>query len=72
MTTISINLKLTRLRSEIESEFKTLIQNYGAKILSVTRIIRSEMESPNILKNADFSTTVKKLISLGEKRPLKK
>ena len=58
---------------EIESEFKTLIQNYGAKILSVTRIIRSEMESPTILKNADFSSTaVKKLISHGEKMAIEK
>ncbi len=58
---------------EINSEYKALIQNYGAKILSVTRIIRSEMESPTILKNADFSPeTVKRLISHGEKMAMEK
>jgi NTE family protein len=54
---------------EIESEYHNLIQKYGAQILSVTRIIRTEMESPTILKNADFSLeAIKKLIAEGERK----
>ena len=34
---------------KIESEYNTLITNYGAQIKSVTRIIRSELESPSML-----------------------
>ena len=56
---------------QINSEYKKLIENYGAQILSVTRIVRSEVESPTILQNADFSpTTVKELISQGERKTL--
>jgi NTE family protein len=56
---------------QIKSEYKKLIENHGAQILSVTRIIRSEVESPSILQNADFSpTTVKELISQGERKTL--
>jgi NTE family protein len=37
------------------------------------RIIRSEVESPTILKNANFSSTVvKELIAQGEQRDLEK
>jgi hypothetical protein len=43
--------------SKVKSEYDKLIQKYGAQILSVTRIIRSEVESPAILKNANFSPT---------------
>ena len=51
---------------QIKSEYKKLIENHGAQILSVTRIVRSEVESPTILQNADFSpTTVEELISQG-------
>ncbi|MGH9950958.1 MAG: patatin-like phospholipase family protein, partial [Nitrososphaeraceae archaeon] len=58
---------------EIESEYNKLIENYGAQILSVVRIVRSETESPTILQNADFSpSTVKELISQGEQRTIKK
>ncbi|MDN5845127.1 MAG: hypothetical protein L0H53_02500 [Candidatus Nitrosocosmicus sp.] len=57
----------------IQKEYNTLIQKYGAEIKSVTRIVRSEMESPTILKNADFSPkTIKKLIEQGEKRTMEK
>ncbi|HKU83844.1 MAG TPA: patatin-like phospholipase family protein [Candidatus Nitrosocosmicus sp.] len=53
----------------IQSEYKDLIENYGAEIKSVTRIIRSEIESPSILKNSDFSTsTIKDLIDQGERK----
>ena len=54
---------------EIKSEYNKLIENYGARILSVTRIVRSEIESPTTLQNADFSTNmVTKLISQGESK----
>jgi NTE family protein len=58
---------------KIREEYKKLIENYGAEIKSVTRIIRSEIESPSILKNADFSPkTIKELINQGEKKTLEK
>ena len=42
-------------------------------IKSVTRITRSESESPTMLKNADFSTkTIKKLIEQSERKTLEK
>jgi NTE family protein len=53
---------------KIRSEYNTLINNYGAQIKSVTRIIRSELESPTMLQNADFSPkTIKELIVQGER-----
>ncbi len=59
--------------NKIKAEYKNLIENYGAEIKSVTRIIRSEIESPNILKNADFSSkTIKELIEQGERKTLEK
>ncbi|MEJ7640833.1 MAG: patatin-like phospholipase family protein [Candidatus Nitrosocosmicus sp.] len=59
--------------NKIKVEHKNLIENYGAEIKSVTRIIRSEIESPNILKNADFSPkTIKELIEQGERKTLEK
>jgi len=59
--------------AKIKSEYNTLVQKYGAKILSVTRIIRSEIESPAILKNANFSPkTVKELIAQGERKAIEK
>jgi NTE family protein len=57
----------------IKSEYNTLIDNYGAEIKSVTRIIRSEVESPTILQNADFSPkTIKELILQGERKTMEK
>lgn len=54
---------------KIKKEYNNLINNYGAEIHSVIRIIRSRMESPNISKNADFSPkTIKRLILEGEKK----
>jgi NTE family protein len=59
--------------ANIKSEYNTLVQKYGAKILSVTRIIRSEIESPTILKNANFSPkAVKELIAQGERKAIEK
>ena len=55
--------------NDIQSEYKDLIENYGAEIKSVTRIIRSEIESPSILKNSDFSSrTIRELIDQGESK----
>jgi NTE family protein len=54
---------------KIKSEYNMLINNYGAQIKSVTRIIRSVLESPSILQNADFSPkTIKELIRQGERK----
>jgi NTE family protein len=55
--------------NDIQNEYKDLIENYGAEIRSVTRIIRSEIESPSILKNSDFSSkTIRELIDQGESK----
>ena len=55
--------------NDIQNEYKNLIENYGAEIRSVTRIIRSEIESPSILKNSDFSSrTIRELIDQGESK----
>lgn len=55
----------------IEGEYNILIENYGAVIKSVTRIVRTELESTSILQNADFSLkTTKELIAQGEKKTL--
>ena len=56
---------------KIKSEYNTLIGNYGAVIKSVTRIVRTELESPSMLQNADFSSkTIKELIVQGERKTL--
>jgi NTE family protein len=58
---------------KIKTEYNTLIDNYGAEIRSVTRVIKSEIESPSILQNADFSPkTIKELISQGERKTMEK
>jgi NTE family protein len=58
---------------KIKSEYNTLINNYGAQIKSVTRIVRSELESPSMLQNADFSPkTIKELIAQGEAKTMEK
>ena len=58
---------------KIKSEYNTLINNYGAQIKSVTRIIRSELESPSMLQNADFSPkTIKELIAQGESKTMER
>ncbi|MEW6603718.1 MAG: hypothetical protein AB1351_03395, partial [Thermoproteota archaeon] len=57
------------LVSEIKSEYESLVGSYGAEILSIHRIARNRMESPHLLKNADFSLkTVKELIKQGEQK----
>lgn len=55
----------------IRQEYTDLVGNYGAEILSIHRIVRNRMESPHILKNADFSVkTIKDLIRQGEEKTL--
>lgn len=59
--------------ARIKSEYNALVQKYGARILSVTRIIRSEIESPMVLKNANFSPhAIKELIAQGEAKAIEK
>jgi NTE family protein len=56
---------------EIRKEYEELVGNYGAEILSIYRIARDRMESPYILKNADFSIrTIRYLIREGETKAL--
>ncbi len=56
---------------KIRKEYKNLVHNRGAEILSVTRILRSRIENPNVSKNADFSVkTIKEMISEGERKTL--
>jgi NTE family protein len=56
---------------EIRKEYNSLVQNYGAEIHSVIRIVRNRLESPNVRKNADFSPkTIRRLIMEGEKKTI--
>ena len=58
---------------KIKTEYNALIDNYGAQIKSVTRISRSDIESPTVFQNADFSPkTIKELISQGEMKTMEK
>jgi NTE family protein len=58
---------------KIKAEYNVLINNYGAEIKSVTRIVRAELESPGIMQNADFSArTIKELIAQGERKTIEK
>jgi NTE family protein len=55
----------------IRKEYKNIVYNRGAEILSVTRILRNRIENPNVSKNADFSVKmVKQLIAEGEQKAL--
>jgi len=59
--------------AKIKSEYSKLIHNYGAQILSVIRIIRSEIESPQVFKNANYSPrAVQELIIQGETKAAEK
>jgi NTE family protein len=52
---------------EIEKSYDLLVRRYGAKISSVTRIIRKSPERPYSQQNADFSVdTIKQIIKEGE------
>jgi NTE family protein len=51
----------------IRRDYSEIVETSEAEILSVNRIVRTEMESPHPLKNADFSLkTVSELIRQGE------
>ncbi|GBC72795.1 hypothetical protein HRbin04_00188 [archaeon HR04] len=51
----------------IKEIYKDLIENHGAEILAVYKISRRELDTPYLLKNADFSRrTIKDLIRQGE------
>lgn len=55
-------------KEQIRKEYKKLVFNRGAEILSVTRILRNRMERPHVSKNANFSVKAVKLSILeGEK-----
>jgi NTE family protein len=52
---------------EIEKSYDLLVRRHGAKILSVTRVIRKSPERPYSQQNADFSVdTIKQIINEGE------
>lgn len=53
--------------TEIEKSYDLLVRRYGAKILSVTRIVRKSPERPYSQQNSDFSVdTIKRMIMEGE------
>lgn len=53
--------------AEIEKGYDLLVRRQGAKIPSVTRIVRKSPERPYSQQNADFSRdTIKQLINEGE------
>lgn len=53
----------------IKKEYERLVNKYGAEILSINRITKDRVQTPNMLKNADFSPkTVRKLIDEGERK----
>ncbi|CAN5195265.1 patatin-like phospholipase family protein [soil metagenome] len=57
--------------TKIKKEYNYLVQNHGAEIHSVVRIIRKRLESPKIQKNADFSPkAIKRLILEGERKTM--
>jgi hypothetical protein len=53
--------------TEIEKSYDLLVRRFGAKILSVTRIVRKSPERPYSQQNSDFSVdTIKRIIMEGE------
>ncbi len=59
--------KKTQALSEMEEMYRDLVENHGAEIISLIKISRNELDTPYLLKNADFSrTTVMELIKQGE------
>ncbi|MEP6576590.1 MAG: patatin-like phospholipase family protein [Nitrososphaerota archaeon] len=62
------NSNLTKAEmEEIEKSYELLVRKYGAKILSVTRIVRKSPSRPYSQQNADFSPdTIKQIINEGE------
>jgi NTE family protein len=53
--------------AEMEQMYKEIVESGGAEILSLKKISRTELDSPYLLKNADFSkNTIVELINQGE------
>lgn len=53
--------------AEIEESYELLVRSYGAKILSLTQIIRKNPERPYSQQNANFSIdTIKQITNEGE------
>jgi hypothetical protein len=51
----------------MEQMYKELVENHGAEIVSLKKISGNELNSPYLLKNADFSkNTIMELIRQGE------
>jgi NTE family protein len=61
------------LADRIRQEYEELVGRHGTEILAVYRIARRRMDSPYLLKNADFTVkTVRDLIAQGEQRAAEK
>lgn len=57
--------------SDMEQMYKELVENHGAEIISLKKISRNELDTPYLLKNADFSkNTIMELIRQGEENAL--
>lgn len=57
--------------SDMEQMYKELVENHGAEITSLKKISRNELDTPYLLKNADFSkNTIMELIRQGEENAL--
>ena len=57
--------------AKIEKGYKLLVKKYGAKILSVIRIVRKSPNHPYSQQNADFSVaTIKQIIEEGKTNAL--
>jgi len=57
--------------ANIERNYGLLVKKHGAKILSVTRIVRKSPKRPYSLQNADFSVdAIKHVIHKGESTAL--
>jgi NTE family protein len=64
--------KKTPALSEMEEMYRDIVENHGAEIVSLTKISRNELDTPYLLKNADFSkTTVMELIKQGEENTMR-
>lgn len=64
--------KISKEKMErIKTEYDKLVNNHGAEILSINRIIKDRVQTPHILKNADFSPkTIRRLIDEGERKAI--
>lgn len=59
------------LIASIEKNYDLLVRKHGAKILTVSRVVRKNPEKPYSLQNADFSPeTIRHMIDEGERSGL--